>query len=69
MKFAEAHGLNPEYGCRSGQCGACKVKLLKGKTTYQQAIEVSLNKGEILLCCAVPAADAENKISQIEIQL
>ncbi|NOQ14691.1 MAG: 2Fe-2S iron-sulfur cluster binding domain-containing protein [Methyloprofundus sp.] len=69
LEFAEAHGLTPEYGCRSGQCGACKAKLLKGKIAYQQTIETVLDKNEILLCFAVPAADTENKITRLEIQL
>lgn len=69
LEFAEAHGLTPEYGCRSGQCGSCKVKLLKGKVTYQQAIETALDKDEILLCCAVPAAESENQMARLEIKL
>ena len=69
LEFAEAHGLTPEYGCRSGQCGACKAKLLKGSVCYQQEISSPLNKGEILLCSAVPAADTKNKIPRLEIQL
>ena len=55
LEFAETHGLTPKYGCRNGQCGSCKVKLLSGKVTYEQAIEHELDEGELLLCCAVPA--------------
>ena len=69
LEFAEAHGLTPEYGCRSGQCGACKAKLLKGKVAYQQAIDTPLEKDEILLCSAVPAADMKNKITRLEIEI
>ena len=69
LEFAEAHGLRPDYGCRSGQCGACKVKLLKGKIAYQQVIETPLNKNEILLCCTVPAAETEHKITRLEIEI
>ncbi len=69
LEFAEAHGLTPEYGCRSGQCGACKVKLLKGNVAYQQAIDTALNDDEILLCSAFPAVDRKNKTSQLEIRL
>ena len=69
LEFAEAHGLNPEYGCRSGQCGACKVKLMQGKVSIQQTISTDLQQDEILLCCSVPAADLENEVSRLEIQL
>ncbi len=69
LEFAEAHGLTPEYGCRSGQCGACKAKLLQGTVSYLQEIDTPLNHNEILLCCTVPAADMENKITRLEIKL
>ncbi len=69
LEFAEAHGLKPEYGCRSGQCGACKVKLLRGKITYQQTISTPLNDDELLLCSAVPADDPDNTINRLEIHL
>lgn len=69
LEFAQAHGLKPDYGCRSGQCGACKVKLLKGKVAYQQTINAPLNPDEILLCSAVPAAEDENQIPELHIKL
>lgn len=36
LEFAEAHGLSPEFGCRSGQCGSCKVNLLEGEVHYPE---------------------------------
>ena len=30
LQLAEKAGLKPDYGCRSGMCGTCEVKLLKG---------------------------------------
>ncbi|MCK5478362.1 MAG: pyridoxamine 5'-phosphate oxidase family protein [Methylococcales bacterium] len=69
LEFAEAHGLNPSYGCRSGQCGACKARLLSGKVTYKQAISTPLNEDEILLCSAIPAAEDGKDTSQLEIEL
>ena len=69
LEFAEAHGLTPEYGCRSGQCGTCKVKLLKGKVSYQQEVSASIDEDEILLCCAVPAIDPEDESEDGVVQL
>ena len=69
LEFAEAHGLNPEFGCRSGQCGTCKVKLSKGKVSYQQDITVDLEADEILLCCAMPAEDKATELVHLDIQL
>jgi ferredoxin-NADP reductase/predicted pyridoxine 5'-phosphate oxidase superfamily flavin-nucleotide-binding protein len=56
LEFAEAHGLYPEFGCRSGQCGSCKVKLLEGEVNYQQPPSCSYDSDEVVLCCAMPAS-------------
>ncbi|NOQ77360.1 MAG: 2Fe-2S iron-sulfur cluster binding domain-containing protein, partial [Methylococcaceae bacterium] len=69
LEFAEAHGLNPEFGCRSGQCGSCKAKLSKGQVSYQQEITVDLDADEILLCCAMPAASLTAEPVQLVIEL
>lgn len=69
LEFAESHGLTPEYGCRKGECGACKVKLLSGRIVYKQSISYVLDDNEILLCCAVPAMTENETISYLEIEL
>ncbi|NOQ17337.1 MAG: 2Fe-2S iron-sulfur cluster binding domain-containing protein, partial [Methyloprofundus sp.] len=69
LEFAEAHGLKPEFSCRSGQCGTCKVKLKKGRVSYQQNITAKLAEGEILLCSAMPAQSLENQSDKLEIEL
>jgi ferredoxin-NADP reductase/predicted pyridoxine 5'-phosphate oxidase superfamily flavin-nucleotide-binding protein len=66
LEFAEAHGFSPEFGCRSGQCGACKVEVLAGQVSYQHAPSSRLGNNEALLCCAVPAADVAADGSQVE---
>ncbi len=30
LELAEARGLSPEFSCRTGTCGTCRTKLLKG---------------------------------------
>jgi ferredoxin len=66
LEFAEAHGFSPEFGCRSGQCGACKVQVLAGEVNYQNVPSSPLGDNEALLCCAVPAADVAADGSQVE---
>ncbi|MFW8634836.1 pyridoxamine 5'-phosphate oxidase family protein [Cribrihabitans pelagius] len=56
LEFAESHGLTPESGCRSGNCGSCAVKVLAGKVAYRNPPAAQPDAGEALLCCAVPAA-------------
>lgn len=55
LELAEARGLEPEYSCREGSCGTCKVKLLAGKVTYLKTPAATVGDDEALLCCAVPA--------------
>ena len=69
LEFAEAHGFAPEFGCRSGQCGACKTRLVSGKVSYQTEISSVIEYGEVLLCCAVPAAGGDDEIPRISIGL
>ncbi len=69
LAFAEAHGLQPEYGCRSGQCGSCKVKLISGKVSYNQPLQTSVNDNEVLLCCAMPARSSKKDMVKIKIDL
>jgi len=69
LEFAENHGLTPEFGCRSGQCGACKTKLLAGKVSYQTEVSADLRDDEVLLCCAVPAAIDGEEVVHIKLEM
>lgn len=49
----QGHGL--PYGCRNGQCGACKAKVITGNIVYPDDVpeglsEKDLNEGYALLC-------------------
>ena len=69
LDFAEAHGFSPEFGCRSGQCGACKTTLVSGAVSYQTEPTSPLEDNEILLCCAVPAAVENEDVARLAIKL
>lgn len=69
LDFAEAHGLTPEFGCRSGQCGACKTKILSGSVSYTTKPSSPLGADEVLLCCAVPAAEAGSELTKLSLGL
>ncbi|MEN3811863.1 pyridoxamine 5'-phosphate oxidase family protein [Chromobacterium piscinae] len=58
LELAESCGLNPDFSCRGGTCGSCRAALLSGEATYLQPPEYAARPGEILLCCAYPAAGA-----------
>ena len=69
LEFAEAHGLTPPYGCRNGQCGTCKVKLVSGEVTYQNQTSYPIAADETLLCCAAPAKINDVQTPRIVIEL
>lgn len=56
LELAERHGLTPDFGCRSGSCGSCAVKLRAGAVTYPTAPTAPHGPDEALICCAVPAS-------------
>ena len=69
LEFAEAHGFTPEFGCRSGQCGACKTQLISGEVSYQTEHSSVVNDDEVLLCCAVPAETKDKDIARLVLKL
>jgi ferredoxin-NADP reductase/predicted pyridoxine 5'-phosphate oxidase superfamily flavin-nucleotide-binding protein len=57
LETAEKAGLQPAFGCRSGNCGECACLLEQGEVTYPDGI--SAPEGKILLCSARPAKHSE----------
>ena len=57
LELAEQAGLNPEFSCRSGRCGLCRVPLLQGEVLYPRLPSIELAPGEVLLCCSLPKGD------------
>ena len=62
LQLAEREELQPEYGCRAGDCGACELKILNGearvlKSAAKEAQEATGNAGTMIrICCSVPAS-------------
>lgn len=57
LELAEQAGLSPEFSCRSGRCGLCRVPLVRGKVVYPRQPSIELPVGEVLLCCSRPKGD------------
>jgi len=55
LELAEASGVEAPSGCRSGQCGACAVRLLEGEVAYKRECSASVESGHVLMCSATPA--------------
>jgi len=50
----EQLGIQHEYQCRSGYCGACRVKLKKGRVSYKEPpLALFFGGGNFLFFCRV----------------
>jgi ferredoxin-NADP reductase/predicted pyridoxine 5'-phosphate oxidase superfamily flavin-nucleotide-binding protein len=65
LELAEARGLSPEFSCRGGSCGTCKTKLVSGAVHYPVPPAELPAAGEVLICCAVPAASSSGQNSLV----
>jgi ferredoxin-NADP reductase len=56
LELAEYHGLQPEFGCRSGVCHSCMSPLKEGDVEYQEDLAdgSEVEEGMVLLCCTKP---------------
>ena len=60
LDFCEANDIEIDYSCRSGSCGECKARLIKGKV--RSGSDEGLEDGEkaegyILTCVSHPTED------------
>jgi ferredoxin-NADP reductase/predicted pyridoxine 5'-phosphate oxidase superfamily flavin-nucleotide-binding protein len=62
LEFVEGKGLNPPFSCRAGHCGSCATRMTAGRVSYAESTAWRPAEGEVLLCCAVPAADGGERI-------
>ena len=54
LELAEAAGLHPNFGCRSGICGTCATRITCGAVDYVETPVGPRSDGEVLICCATP---------------
>lgn len=62
LELAELAGLDLEFGCRSGSCGACSTAILEGKVSYLSAPTFPVADGQVLICCAAPGEMAGGRL-------
>ncbi|AIN47303.1 class I ribonucleotide reductase maintenance protein YfaE [Candidatus Palibaumannia cicadellinicola] len=55
----EMHLVPVEFQCRSGYCGACRLRLLDGKVKYNLEPLAFIHRGDILPCCCLPIENIE----------
>jgi ferredoxin-NADP reductase/phenylpropionate dioxygenase-like ring-hydroxylating dioxygenase large terminal subunit len=54
LDLAEANGLAPVFGCRSGICGSCTTNIASGGVDYVQEPLAPCEPNEVLICSSVP---------------
>ncbi|UIM99776.1 class I ribonucleotide reductase maintenance protein YfaE [Yersinia ruckeri] len=59
LEALEHYQIAVEYQCRSGYCGSCRTRLLRGEVCYQQQPLAFIQDGDILPCCCTPVGDIE----------
>jgi ferredoxin-NADP reductase len=60
LETLERHGYRPDFECRAGACGTCKLKLLAGQVQGGDGGGLTPSEraaGYVLSCSAVPAGD------------
>ncbi len=60
LETLEQHGYHPDFSCRSGSCGTCRLRVLAGRVQPGAAVALSPDEaraGMILSCVAHPLTD------------
>lgn len=67
LEAVEQAGLEPEFQCRNGFCGACKARLKKGSAHYATPPLAYCDDDEVLMCCAClkPDESIELELTQV----
>ena len=56
LNLAEAAGVSPTFGCRSGSCRLCQAVIAEGRVSYVEPVDEP-ESGYVLPCCAIPETD------------
>ncbi len=59
LETMEQAGIEAEYHCRDGHCGACRCKLLKGEVEYVEFAMAYTADDEVLPCICRAKGDIE----------
>lgn len=59
LETMEKAGIEPEYNCRDGHCGACRCKLVSGEVEYVGFAMAYTQADEILPCISKAKSDVQ----------
>jgi len=63
LQTLELNSVAPTSNCKSGFCGACRIKLLKGNVEYIDEPIGFTSEGEILPSLVKPKGDIEVEVT------
>jgi len=69
LELAEECGLSPMFGCRSGSCGTCRIRILSGEVAYPSPPTAEIPNDEALICCATPAQAPDGLVHPLCLEL
>lgn len=69
LELAEARGVDAPFSCRTGTCGTCATRVVKGTVAYTRAPTITVPEGQALICCSVPAASADGSAAPLQLDL
>lgn len=59
LELAEASKVMVQSACRSGSCGTCVCRLIRGKVNYLEQPKYECDADEVVMCLAKPDGDVE----------
>lgn len=57
LELVREKGMDPNYGCQEGYCGACRCKLKSGEVEHTEDTIAWRDDGEIIPCTAKVKSD------------
>lgn len=61
LEAAERAGTSAPFSCRTGSCGTCVTKILKGKVNHPKTAQYVPSADEALICCALPNSEDQTE--------
>lgn len=69
LENLEQQGVQTEFQCRDGHCGACQCQLISGSVDYLIEPLAYIRKGHILTCCSKAKSDLDLAIPEAKLPL
>ncbi|MDO6524690.1 class I ribonucleotide reductase maintenance protein YfaE [Motilimonas sp. 1_MG-2023] len=69
LENLEQQGIQTEYQCRDGHCGACQCQLISGSVEYIIEPLAYVRKNHILTCCSKAKTAIELVIPEAKLPL